>query len=226
MSLSDILKGINISLSARQISQFERYAELLVEWNQKINLTAITDMEDIYVKHFYDSLLLEFFFHPQESLCDVGSGAGFPGLPLALHNDAIQITLMEPIEKKCLFLRTAVEQLGLNNVEVLNVRAESYKEKLFKYVVSRAVAPLNILSELCLPLVDVNGHFIAMKGPKAFEEAEEARKGIEILGGQIDSMHEARLPNGQTRICIDIVKLKPTASKYPRLYSKIKKNPL
>ena len=226
MVLTELVKQLDVELSQLQNQQFELYADLLIEWNQKINLTAITDRQDIYIKHFYDSLLLEKLFKPQGNICDVGSGAGFPGIPLAISNPQLNVCLIEPIEKRCNFLRHVCQQLNLNNVEVINSRAEDFKEKKFEFVTSRAVAPLNILSELCIPLVQLNGHFIAMKGPRAFEEVEEAKKGIDLLGGKIIKITESKLPNEQTRICIDILKTKETPIKYPRHYSKIKKNPL
>ena len=226
MSLTDVLNEINISLSDTQKQQFETYANLLLEWNQRMNLTAITDRQDIYVKHFHDSLLLEYLYHPEGTLMDVGSGAGFPGLPLAINNPDLQVTLLEPIEKRCSFLNHVVEQLKLNNVEVVRMRAEEFSGRTFNYVTSRAVAPMNILCELCLPLTAINGHFIAMKGPKATEELKQAQKAIRILGGETAELRELQLPGDQTRVFVDIIKKKTTPQGYPRSYSRIKKKPL
>ena len=226
MSLTDVLNEINISLSDTQKQQFEAYADLLLEWNQRMNLTAITDRQDIYVKHFHDSLLLEYLYHPEGTLMDVGSGAGFPGLPLAINNPDLQVTLLEPIEKRCSFLNHVVEQLKLNNVEVVRMRAEEFSGRTFNYVTSRAVAPVNILCELCLPLTAINGHFIAMKGPKATEELKQAQKAIRILGGETAELRELQLPGDQTRVFVDIIKKKTTPQGYPRSYSRIKKKPL
>jgi len=226
MSLTDVLNEINISLSDTQKQQFETYADLLLEWNQRMNLTAITDRQDIYVKHFHDSLLLEYLYHPEGTLLDVGSGAGFPGLPLAINSPDLQVTLLEPIEKRCSFLNHVIEQLELNNVEVIRMRAEEFSGRTFNYVTSRAVAPMNILCELCLPLTAINGHFIAMKGPKAKEELEQAQKAIRILGGETAEVRELLLPGDQTRVFVDIIKKKTTPQGYPRPYSRIKKKPL
>ena len=225
MKLTDVLKDINISLSQQQEKQFEQYADLLTEWNQKMNLTAITDRDDIYVKHFYDSLLLKSIFSPAGTLLDVGSGAGFPGLPIAIADPDVQVTLLEPIEKRCTFLNHVVTSLSLSNVTVVNGRAEEISGQ-FDTVTSRAVAPMNILVELCLPLAVQGGHFIAMKGPKAYQELEEAAAGIKLLGGKTASVKEVQLPNQQTRVFADIVKVAPTPKGYPRNYGRIKKNPL
>lgn len=225
MNLSEVLESINITLSETQLQQLEQYADILTEWNQHMNLTAITDREGIYIRHFGDSLLIETLFHPQDSLIDVGSGAGFPGLPLAIARPDLNVTLLEPLEKRCRFLNHVVEQLQLNNVTVIRQRAEEHQGH-YRYAVSRAVAAMNILSELCLPLVETDGHFIAVKGPKVYQEAEEAKDGISLLGGEIASLQEAVLPDGQTTVLADIVKVRETPKGYPRPFGRIKKNPL
>ncbi len=228
MELNDLLKDTTISLTTHQLDQFDQYAKLLVEWNEKFNLTSITDREEIYVKHFYDSLLLASNYDLIGSLCDVGSGAGFPAIPLKIYLPELEVSIIEPTNKKCTFITEVANQLGLEGIHIYNTRSEDFaKEDIkFDFVVARAVAPLNILDELCLPLVKVNGHFIAMKGPKASEELQQANKGIKILGGKVNEVKTLSLPNEQTRVFVDIIKEKETPNNYPRNYSQIKKKPL
>ena len=221
----NLLLPYGMQLDQIMVERFEKYADLLMEWNEKFNLTAITDREDIYIKHFFDSLLLEGLYHPTGSLLDVGSGAGFPGIPLKIYDDHLGVVLLEPTGKRCSFLNTVIEELKLENIMVENMRAEDHHVK-YDYVTARAVAELNILSELCLPLVHKGGHFIAMKGPKAYEEARKAVNGIRLLGGRIQEIREIELPGGQTRIFVDIVKEKETPKGYPRKFALIKKKPL
>ena len=213
-------------LSDLQKEQFSRYYDLLVEWNEKINLTTITERDDVYLKHFYDSVLLNELFPLSGTFCDVGTGAGFPGIPLKIVNPDLQVFLMEPIKKRCNFLEEVIRELGLTGITVLNVRAEEYKEQRFDFTAARAVASLNILAELCLPLTKVNGHFLAMKASKAHEELEEARQAINILGGTVNDIKEITLGENMSRVIIDVQKTKSTPSGYPRRYAQIKKKPL
>lgn len=226
MDFETLLKEINISLNTEQLAQFDLYASLLVDWNEKFNLTAITDREDIFIKHFYDSLLLQAPFTEADTLCDVGSGAGFPGIPLKIVYPQLKVSLMEPTGKRCTFLNEVINQLKLTDIEVLNCRAEDYKEKKFTYTTARAVSRLNILSELCLPLTEVNGHFIAMKGSQGHQELKEAANAIRKLGGNVKEVRKIMLPDQQERILIDIEKVRETPAVYPRRYAQIKKKPL
>lgn len=226
MDFEALLRNINITLTTEQLAQFDLYASLLVEWNEKFNLTAITGRDDIFVKHFYDSLLLQAPFKDGDTLCDIGSGAGFPGIPLKIVYPQLKVSLMEPTGKRCLFLNEVINQLKLTDIEVLNCRAEEYREKKFTYTTARAVSRLNILSELCLPLTEVNGHFIAMKGSQGHDELQEAANAIKKLGGTVREVKEIMLPDEQERILIDIEKTRETPAGYPRRYAQIKKKPL
>ncbi|MBR2745313.1 MAG: 16S rRNA (guanine(527)-N(7))-methyltransferase RsmG [Erysipelotrichaceae bacterium] len=226
MDFEALLRNINITLTTEQLAQFDLYASLLVEWNEKFNLTAITDREGIFIKHFYDSLLLQAPFKNTDTLCDIGSGAGFPGIPLKIAYPQLKVSLMEPTGKRCVFLNEVINQLKLTDIEVLNYRAEEYKEKKFTYTTARAVSRLNILSELCLPLTEVNGHFIAMKGSQGHDELKEAANAIKKLGGSVREVKEIMLPDQQERILIDIEKVIETPAGYPRRYAQIKKKPL
>lgn len=219
-----------ISCSSLQQDQFVRYAQLLKEWNEKMNLTAITEWEEVLEKHFYDSLV-PFFDLSLENvhLCDVGAGAGFPSLPLKIMNPQLKITILEPLNKRVVFLKEVCRELGLENVECLNVRAEDYARdhrESFDLVTARAVANLRVLSELCLPLVKKNGMFVAMKGSAGFEEQVQAEKAVKTLGAQLEKAEEVHLQDGSTRVNLVFRKTKPTPPQYPRAYAKIKKNPL
>ncbi|MBQ1315677.1 MAG: 16S rRNA (guanine(527)-N(7))-methyltransferase RsmG [Erysipelotrichaceae bacterium] len=228
MELREIFLSNNIEVTDRQLQQFERYADLLIEWNEKFNLTSITGREDIYVKHFYDSILPSLYHDLKGSLVDVGSGAGFPGIPLKIMYPDLEVTLIEPTGKRCTFLNEVISQLSLDKITVVNMRSEDYAREnvRFDFVTARAVAELNILTELCLPLVKTDGHFIVMKGPKAYQELENASRAIRVLGGTVREVREIPLSSDQTRVLIDIQKTSGHDPKYPRNYSQIKKKPL
>lgn len=228
MELREIFLSNNIEVTNRQLQQFERYADLLIEWNEKFNLTSITGREDIYVKHFYDSILPSLYRDLKGSLADVGSGAGFPGIPLKIMYPDLEVTLIEPTGKRCTFLNEVISQLSLDKITVVNMRSEDYAREnvRFDFVTARAVAELNILTELCLPLVKTDGHFIVMKGPKAYQELENASRAIRVLGGTVREVREIPLSSDQTRVLIDIQKTSGHDPKYPRNYSQIKKKPL
>ena len=228
MELREIYLSNNIEVTDRQLQQFERYADLLIEWNEKFNLTSITGREDIYVKHFYDSILPSLYRDLKGSLADVGSGAGFPGIPLKIMYPDLEVTLIEPTGKRCTFLNEVISQLSLDKITVVNMRSEDYAREnvRFDFVTARAVAELNILTELCLPLVKTDGHFIVMKGPKAYQELENASRAIRVLGGTVREVREIPLSSDQTRVLIDIQKTSGHDPKYPRNYSQIKKKPL
>lgn len=218
-----------IVLTEKQCQQFRDYASLLVEWNEKMNLTAITKLEDIYEKHFYDCLLIHRLVDLKGSLCDVGAGAGFPSIPCKIAFPELSITIIEPLQKRCVFLKELCHQLGLENVTILNERAEDVAkngEMRFDMVSARAVANLRILAELCIPLVRKNGYFIAMKGMNGLEEKEAANRAVTTLGCSCIKEDVVHLSDGSNRINLLYQKFKDTPKGYPRMYAKIKKNPL
>ena len=208
---------------------FNDYMSLLLEWNEKMNLTSITEPEEIIEKHFYDCLLPVFSNLIEGKVIDVGSGAGFPGLVFAIAKPEAHITLLEPRNKRCTFLNEVIQKLGLTNVEVINERAEDYGKihrEIFDVATARAVAPLNILAELCIPFVKQGGNFIAMKGTQWKEEYEEAKKAFKELGCGEGNIIEEVLPSGATRCLLSFSKVRSTPNKYPRAYGQIKKKPL
>ena len=224
-----------IMLTDNQMLQFALYFKLLVEWNNKMNLTAITEENEVYLKHFYDSIMLAMandFSGENLSLCDVGSGAGFPSIPLKIVFPNLSITIVDSLNKRITFLKTLSDELGLDNVYLYHDRAETFgKNKDFResfdYVTARAVARLNILTELCLPLVKKNGLFLAMKAAKSEEETEEAKKAISLLGGKLESEEDVTLPvTNDSRYIIAIRKKKETPNKYPRKPGMPNKQPL
>lgn len=229
--LNNLLQSITI-LSEEQLKQFEMYANILQVESKKYNLTTITDLEDIYVKHFYDSLLLAKMVNLNQNikLADLGSGAGFPGIPLKIAFPNLDITLIEPTTKRCKFLEQVIEKLNLQKIKVINDRAENYVEKereSFDLLTARAVAPLNILLELAIPLLKINGEFIALKGSNAEEEMKEAQNALKKLSARLTNQLTLDLPNDKgTRSILEIQKVKATNSIYPRQYAKIKKQPL
>lgn len=217
------LKKINISINELQLKQLERYYELLVEYNKFMNLTGITIKEEVYLKHFYDSLTIAkvIDLNQYDTLCDVGTGAGFPGLVIKIIYPNLKITLLDSLNKRLNFLNIVIKELNLKDIETVHTRAEEYK-KQFDIVVARAVAPLNILLEYCIPLTKINGYFIAMKGKN-----EEANNALKELNSEIIETNSFLLPIEQSnRTIIKIKKIKETNKKFPRKYSEIKKNPL
>ncbi|MBQ9513852.1 MAG: 16S rRNA (guanine(527)-N(7))-methyltransferase RsmG [Clostridia bacterium] len=226
--MQNIFENYGIQLNKEQSEKFENYYKLLVYFNEKFNITAITDKEEVYKKHFVDSLLGKNMFISGK-LIDVGSGGGFPAIPNKIVNDELDIIMLEATGKKCEFLNTVIMELDLKNIIVINGRAEDFSKKeeyreKFDYASARAVAGLNILSEYCLPFVKKGGHFIAFKG-QAEEEIINSKKAIDILGGKIDNVYEFSL-EGAKREIIDIVKIKNTPSLYPRSNAKIRKSPI
>lgn len=210
---------------------FEEYLKELLEWNKRFNLTAITDPEEVKIKHFEDSLsLLKTIHLTTQSLIDIGAGAGFPGIPLKIKCPQIQLTLVEATRKKVEFLRHVVNKLDLKNVEIVWGRAEEIaKEKREQYdiALSRAVANLNVLSELCLPLVKVGGIFIAYKEEKIEAEVKASENAIKLLGGKLKEIKKVKLPNSDiVRSLIIIEKISPTPEKYPRRPGMANKRPL
>ena len=213
-----------------KINRLEKYAKLLVEWNEKMNLTAITDTEGIAVKHFLDSAAALTTGKIKGRVIDVGTGAGFPGMVIKILRPELNVTLLDGHAKRFIFLEDLQAKLGLSTKN-LHIRAElaakdsSYREA-FDYATARAVARLNTLCEYCLPFVKKGGKFIAMKGPGAEEELTEAKRAIGILGGKNEKLILEKLPEDNTRNFIVVEKLLSTPEKYPRASAKISKNPL
>lgn len=232
MDFKNEVLNLGIKLNTIQENQFLTYFNELVEVNQYMNLTAITEKEDVYRKHFLDSLEIVRALDQKDAytLCDVGSGAGFPSIPLAIVDSNVNVTIIDALNKRIKFLNELTNKLGLNNVNALHKRAEDYVKEVgasFDVVTARAVARLNVLVELCLPLVKVGGKFIAMKGSSGQDELEEAKKGINILGGKIIDVIDVVLPDEEEkRQLIIIYKEKETPKKYPRSFAKIKERPL
>ncbi|MBO5231566.1 MAG: 16S rRNA (guanine(527)-N(7))-methyltransferase RsmG [Clostridia bacterium] len=222
----------NIEIPNNSIESLEIYGNLLLEWNEKINLTAITEPKEVVLKHFIDSLSLLKIIDPKqnESLIDIGTGAGFPGMVIKILRPELNVTLLDGHAKRFIFLEDLQAKLGLST-EKLHIRAElaakdsSYREA-FDYATARAVARLNTLCEYCLPFVKKGGKFIAMKGPGADEELTEAKRAIGILGGKNEKLILEKLPEDNTRNFIVVEKLSQTPEKYPRASAKISKKPL
>ena len=234
MILNDGIKEYGITLSDSQIDQFMMYYEILIEWNQVMNLTAITAFDEVCTIHFLDSIsLCKAIDCTQEyTLMDVGTGAGFPGIPLKIAFPNLQITLLDSLGKRVKFLNEVIQRLGLHGIQAIHGRAEDYakanllREK-FDICVSRAVANLSTLSEYCIPYVKEGGFFISYKSEKLSEEMSNAKKAIEILGGNIVSQNEFLLPNSDIyRNLLVIQKIALTPKKYPRKAGLPSKEPL
>lgn len=229
------LEKEGISLSPEQMTQFKQYLLLLQEWNEKINLTAITEEEEVYLKHFYDSVTLANYVDFTKKglkLCDVGSGAGFPSIPLKILFPEIEISIVDSLKKRINFLELLVNELGLENVHLHHARAEDFGQTKafrngFDVVTARAVANLSVLAEFCLPITKIGGTFAAMKGAKASEELNASKKAIKTLGGKTNKVESFELPEdaGERNIIL-IKKEKKTPNKYPRKAGTPNKNPL
>ena len=230
----EILKGfINNSLhkevSSEELLKFSLYEKLLLEWNEKINLTAIVDEQGILEKHFIDSIYpMMFIDFSNKSLCDIGSGAGFPGMPLAILNPSLKVTLVESNGKKVTFLNAVKEALKLDNVTVIKSRAEDLdKRDTFDYVSARAVTQLNILSELAIPSLKVKGELLAYKLYDVEGEVDNAKKALKALGSSLKEIKKYHLPlSNDGRSLVVVRKDEPTKKKYPREYSEIVSKPL
>jgi 16S rRNA (guanine527-N7)-methyltransferase len=229
-----LMKEKGIEVKDETFSRLERYYALLVEWNQKMNLTAITDREDVYIKHFYDSISLAFYFNLNEvtSLADIGSGAGFPSLPLKVFFPHLKVTIVDSLNKRISFLNQVVTDLELSDVELIHGRAEDIgrnpaQREQFDLVTARAVARLNVLSEFCLPFVRCGGHFVAMKGAKAEDEIRESLKAFQVLGGSLKDVHSFTLPlDTSQRQIIIVKKVRNTSKQYPRKAGTPLKSPI
>ncbi len=227
------LKEFGIELSEQQKWQLHRYWELLVEWNEFMNLTGITELNEVYLKHFYDSVIGFLMFediHNCRTMADVGSGAGFPALPVKIVFPHLEMALVDSLGKRVNFLNHVIKEVKLENIEAYHARAEEFaKENRESYdiVTARAVARLNMLAELCVPLVKEDGYFIALKGQTGQEELTESKKALDTLGVNIVAVHDIELPEeAGARTNIYTKKYKKTPNKYPRAYGQIKNKPI
>ncbi len=231
--LNGAFAAMDISIDEIQTEQFFKYKKLLLEWNEKMNLTAITNERDIILKHFADSVsVLKFADFKGRSVVDIGTGAGFPGIPLKIVCPDIRLVLLDSLKKRIGFLENAVNELGFENVECVHSRAEDggqnhlYRES-FDFCISRAVANLSVLAEYCLPFVKVGGIFISLKGPDSENEIAEAKKAVGILGGEVLSAEKTDIPfTDIVHTIIMIKKLRQTPAQYPRKAGKINKSPI
>jgi len=222
------LNNRNINLTDEMIEQLNEYAAYLKEYNEKVNLTAITEYEEVLDKHFYDSLLLV-DRKIEGTLVDVGTGAGFPGLVLKIVFPDLKVILIEPIKKRCIFLNSLIDRLALKDIEVINDRGEDYclkHREQYDYVTARAVSNLNNLIEICGALVKVDGYFICLRGKNGKQELADASKAIDIMGFSIENSRIDYLFNGDERYISYLKKIKKTPTTYPRKYNIIKRNPL
>lgn len=229
----DALAGKGIELTQEQLGQFKTYYEMLVEWNKKINLTAVTEKDEVYLKHFYDSLTPLFHINLDEnaSLCDVGAGAGFPGIPLKIVRPDLKITIVDSLNKRVRFLNQLTAELKLDKIHLVHDRAEMFGthdgRHMFDVVTARAVAQLNVLSELCLPLLTTGGHFIVLKGRKGLDELGKSEFALDLLGGEVSETYSFMLPEEDSeRHILDIKKKHRTPGKYPRKPGTPNKSPL
>lgn len=237
MELTDfqqMLEEQGVVLSPRQIEQYETYYKLLVEWNEKMNLTAITEKGEVYEKHFYDSISASFFhpFSEVNTLIDIGAGAGFPSLPIKIIYPHLQVTIVDSLNKRISFLEHLCKEVGLDHVTCIHGRAEElgvkseYRDR-YDLVTARAVARLNVLAEYCLPFAKVGGAFLVLKGSDASNELNEAKKAIKLLGAKTRKMESLLLPSDQAERSIIIVdKVSPTPKGYPRKAGTPAKKPI
>ncbi|WP_134702317.1 16S rRNA (guanine(527)-N(7))-methyltransferase RsmG [Ammoniphilus sp. YIM 78166] len=230
----EMLGERGVTLSEQQRTQYEEYYSLLVEWNEKINLTAITEKNEVYEKHFYDSISASFFFDftKVETLIDIGAGAGFPSLPIKIIYPHLKVTILDSLNKRISFLEHLSKQLKLEHVSCIHGRAEEfgvdpkYRDR-FDVVTARAVARLNVLAEYCMPFAKVGGNFVVLKGAEASNELDEAKKAIKTLGGKTEKLETFFLPIEQAeRSIILINKLAATPKGYPRKAGTPSKKPI
>ena len=233
MKFEEILKEYNIDINPEQINQFEIYKKLLLEWNEKINITRITEAQEIYIKHFLDSLTLinTGLIKEGKSLIDIGTGGGFPGLPLKIMYPGLKISLMDSLNKRIIFLQEVIKELNLKNIEAVHGRAEEYGRKedyreKFDLVTNRALANMSSRAEDSLPFVKKDGYCIDMKGSEYKEEVKEAKNAIDILGGKIVDIKEIKLPGEILHSLIIVEKIRETPKKYPRAGGKPRTQPL
>ncbi len=223
---SEMLKTLEINITDEKYEKFMTFYEILIEWNKNMNLTSITDFEDVFIKHFYDSLcLVKGIKLNNQKILDVGSGAGFPSIPLKIIFDDLEITIIDSLNKRIKFLESLTKALDIK-VRLIHGRVEEHQFKNhYDIVTARAVSNLRVLTELCLPFVKVGGVFIALKGPKYKEEYENSKNAISILGGKLLTSVEYEVVN-QKRALVIIGKIEKTDKQYPRNYGRIKNKPL
>lgn len=229
-----LLADLGFPLTDRQKEQYERYFELLVEWNEKINLTAITEKDEVYLKHFYDSIapILQGLIENQPiRLLDIGAGAGFPSLPMKILFPELDVTIIDSLNKRINFLHLLAEELGLSGVHFYHGRAEDFaQDKAFRaqfdIVTARAVARMQVLSELTIPYLKVGGRLLALKASNAPEELEEAKNALNLLFSKVEDNLQYELPNGDPRFITLVEKKKETPNKYPRKAGMPNKRPL
>lgn len=230
----EALRAKGIELSPTQIAQFRKYFELLVEWNEKMNLTAITEEKEVYLKHFYDSISAAFYydFTKVTTVCDVGAGAGFPSLPIKICYPHLEVTIVDSLNKRITFLNHLSEELGFQNTNFVHARAEEFGQnkkyrETFDVVTARAVARLSVLSELCVPLVKQGGQFVALKAAAGQEELKDATQAIKLLGATLVDSHEFTLPIEESERTLYVFdKVKNTPKKYPRKPGTPNKTPI
>lgn len=233
-TLMEGTKEIPVELTDDQFNKFLNFKELIKEWNEKIDITTIIEDEDMDIKHFLDSLSLvpTGLFDSEKKILDMGTGGGFPGVPLKIYNEDLDITLMDSLNKRIVFLQDVIDKLGFNKIQAIHGRAEELgrqknHREAYDICVSRAVASMETLVEYCLPFVKPSGYFIAMKGPSPHEEVKRAEKGIKTLGGELVDYYNVKIPKSDIEHSIVIIKkLKNTPKKYPRGGGKPRKNPL
>ena len=229
---NEMQKKLTIKLSVEQLEKFYSYMSLLLEWNEKMNLTAITEPNEIILKHFVDSLTILKEINDNSKVVDVGTGAGFPGIPLSIANESLKITLVDSLNKRLIFLQEVIDKLELKNIEIVHSRAEDFGQnkkyrESFDIATSRAVANLSTLSEYLIPLVKINGKCICMKASDVEEEINQAKNAINVLGGTIEKIEEFKLPESDIgRTIIIINKQKQTPNKYPRKAGTPSKEPI
>ena len=232
--LTEKVKELSILLNDKQIQQFEQYYNILVEWNKVMNLTAITEYEEVVEKHFLDSLTIVYAINMEkiETLIDVGTGAGFPGIPLKIAFPHLKVTLLDSLNKRIKFLNEVIDLLELNDIKAIHGRAEDYAKQAeyreqYDICVSRAVANLATLSEYCLPYVKVDGLFVPYKSGEIDEELKSSEKAVSILGGKVEEVVKFQLPGTDIgRSFVKIHKIKETKKKYPRKAGMPTKEPL
>lgn len=228
--LSRGFQKLGIDIDDEKILTLEQYAKMLAEWNEKMNLTAICDKEGIATKHFLDSSTALLTGKVKGRVIDVGCGAGFPGLVLKILREDIDLVLLDSLNKRLNFLNAVIDETGLSNVATVHARAEDGARRMreeFDTVVSRAVANMTVLSEICLPFVKVGGYFLALKGPLADEELSHAKRAIEILGGKVEEIMEAEIPfTDLSHKIIVVKKVRHTPMQYPRKAGIASKSPI
>lgn len=225
-------KKINILFNDKQLDMFYNYMNILLDWNERINLTAITNPEDIILKHFIDSLTINRYIEKDKSIADVGTGAGFPGIPLKIYRPDIKITLVDSLNKRINFLDNVISNLGLEDIYTVHARIEdfgknkNYREN-FDYVTARAVANLSVLSEYLIPVARIGGKCICMKGSDVAEEVDNGKNAVSILGGKIEKIDEFVLPDSDISRCVVVIdKVRCTPNRFPRKAGIPSKEPL